>query len=401
VDLRVVEELISKGRRLLGAKFRLHDIEVEEVSLVDRAANRRKFIVVKRGVNMPDTIDTGNDSLREELLQPLSNSLGKLITVVDTMKKSDTPVVSGLPGIQEVVLELTKAVEMFPREPDSPLSRLLREATESSLALVKPSVGETPSQESVDFVKSLIENLNVMVPPPPPPVKEEKAEGVLSTTLREVSETSLSLAQSVAESEELNPSILASVKAIVSKLMSVIEKYPSPVTQDESSEKSVETEKEMVPEATPSTTSSESVSEHASVELSNLGTETADKLAVLGHAMNAIAEAEDPDSLRALRDRILGVAKAFVELKGSSDVIAKIEKVAELVRVPAVKEPTQKSDSSSELDQRITELEEKYKQIMTTPQTPASRPETTTPVPNQRQQSTISSRRRRGGTWVI
>jgi hypothetical protein len=33
---------------------RLHDIVVEEVSLVDRAANKRRFLVVKRSTEMAD-----------------------------------------------------------------------------------------------------------------------------------------------------------------------------------------------------------------------------------------------------------------------------------------------------------------------------------------------------------
>ena len=48
---------------------RLRDIVVEEVSLVDRAANKRRFLVVKRSGEMPDgedheldeTVDAGGE----------------------------------------------------------------------------------------------------------------------------------------------------------------------------------------------------------------------------------------------------------------------------------------------------------------------------------------------------
>ena len=36
--------------------FRLTDMKVEEVSLVDRAANRHKFLIVKGATNMPSEV---------------------------------------------------------------------------------------------------------------------------------------------------------------------------------------------------------------------------------------------------------------------------------------------------------------------------------------------------------
>ena len=45
--------VLAKGETPEGAKARLHDIDVEEVSLVDRAANRRAFIVRKNDDRAP------------------------------------------------------------------------------------------------------------------------------------------------------------------------------------------------------------------------------------------------------------------------------------------------------------------------------------------------------------
>ena len=70
-----------------GAKFRLHDIIVEEVSLVDRAANKRRFLVVKRGKNMTNT----KTITKEGALGFLTQALEGLVDLVNTTKDADLP----------------------------------------------------------------------------------------------------------------------------------------------------------------------------------------------------------------------------------------------------------------------------------------------------------------------
>jgi len=80
---------------------RLRDIEVEEVSVVDRAANKRKFLVVKRGENMgAEVTKTSDGSMttrtpikmrtewREALVETAADALERLATIVETAKSA-------------------------------------------------------------------------------------------------------------------------------------------------------------------------------------------------------------------------------------------------------------------------------------------------------------------------
>jgi hypothetical protein len=409
VDNTILDGLLRKAHELLGAKFRLKDIEVEEVSIVDRAANRRKFLVVKRGSAMSDEIKKVEEQA-PTVLQALSDGLGKLVGIVERVKQAmettpevekslDSSLASELHLVGTSLLKVAE-IPVDTSKAEGVLTQTLRSVAETAMSIAQ-SVAESAQLKPSDLegVKALAAKLMSVCESYPSPVTQgedaelEKAEGILSRTLRQVSEQAMSLAQSVGESTELKSDDLDAVKAISDKLKSVIDKYPSPVAHsetvvEEKSEPEMPVEEPTLPEP---------------VALSSVGTEAADKLAVLGQTMMAIANAEDPDSLAQLRDRIIGVAKSLssvtegtlLETIGSAEQALKIEKAKE----PAPEVVT-KSDSevgtSTALENRIAELEGKLAQLLTTPQAPASRQEQVPEAPKQK-----GTPRRSGGIWAI
>lgn len=344
MSIALLDDLLFKARGILGAKFRLRDIEVEEVSLVDRAANRRKFLVIKRGTHMESAIEKIEEQASPTVLQSLADGLVKLVEIVTSVKA----------------------------------------AVEADASVENNALDATV----VEAVKGVVATLLSVVPQ-----EAAKAEGMLSRTLREVSEVAMSLAQSVAESEELKPEDLEGVKNIAGKLMAVIEQYPSPVTQAVEEEKALEAQPESPLEEAPLV-----VADEAPVQLSNLGTETADKLSVLGLAMQRIAEADSPESLTALKTQILGVAKALVEIKTSTDVVADIAKIESMLKEGVTKSEAPATDvlkATPTAEDRLAILEEKLAKFLATPQVPASRQEQ---VQTQRPKATT---RRNGGPWAL
>jgi len=93
---------------------RLHDILVQEVSLVDRAANKQKFLMLKRGADMSDKT-TGAEVVEDES--------GKLTTIVDTGKGASLSIQNDdkteiLSVATKALALVTKASELIKAEDD-------------------------------------------------------------------------------------------------------------------------------------------------------------------------------------------------------------------------------------------------------------------------------------------
>jgi hypothetical protein len=80
-----LEELMANGgeqakvAKALQRLFRLRSIDTEEVSFVDRGANRRKFLVVKRDGSEAEMKLTLSGSVKESLLKSLVGLRGRLV----------------------------------------------------------------------------------------------------------------------------------------------------------------------------------------------------------------------------------------------------------------------------------------------------------------------------------
>ena len=184
---------ITKALVALGidpeAQFRLKDIIPEEISIVNRAANKRRFLVVKK-----------------------------------------------LEGAQHMKTNITKVA--IPKSVHAAMLRALTESLERLVSVVNGVKGAELTDDQTDQ-----------------PIPSE-----LSTEISEISKI----------------------------LTGLLEAYPSPTAKDDLGTSTA---------ATPAI-------------LSNLGTEASDKLKVLAAAIAQIAEAESPDALGLIAQRIMDTAKS-------------------------------------------------------------------------------------------
>lgn len=88
---------IRKARSDGDGLHRLEDIETEEVSLVDRAANKRKFILTKRGNVAPEIVENDDGSFSAQSALALSTESRE--SILEAVGKT----LSRLQGIQEIV----------------------------------------------------------------------------------------------------------------------------------------------------------------------------------------------------------------------------------------------------------------------------------------------------------
>jgi hypothetical protein len=186
-------------RRKGKARYRLKDILVEEVSLVDSAANKRKFLIVKRApdggamakpATKPSDTDSGNpDSgspsvddankgdtmsipkvVKAEVARELAVMLERLVGVAETVKNADpseeeldAPLPAAL-GEELVQLhsELGEMIQQYPSPAPaakSAASKVLDEISLVTSALAKQVAGE--EELSTDVIARL-QQLGVM-----------------------------------------------------------------------------------------------------------------------------------------------------------------------------------------------------------------------------------------------
>lgn len=186
-----------------GALRRLVDMVVEEVSLVDRAANQRTFLVVKRDETMSEPADSTTQTTDTEgVLQP---------SVVDEPSVSEGPSCDGPLSVALVALEsLTQAVEMMgeasPEEAPGRLGEMARDLRTLADQLAQAAGGGKPEpspdqsmaasfEQTITQVRTLLGRVQTLVasttqtqepkaPEPPPPQPDtkvaEQVAGVLS-----------------------------------------------------------------------------------------------------------------------------------------------------------------------------------------------------------------------------
>jgi hypothetical protein len=127
------------------AKRRLFNIKTDEVSLVDLAANQRKFLIVKNkeGIEV------------EEILKKIESALNSLITEVAGIKKKQEDLEKSLTLSED---ELKKAGAKFSKETLGQL-RNLRDALNKLLSGTDDTGDDNDNK---DMVKSLEEMGNIL-----------------------------------------------------------------------------------------------------------------------------------------------------------------------------------------------------------------------------------------------
>lgn len=448
--------LVFLGRAPDGARFRLRDILVEEVSFVDRAANRRRFLIVKqRGGNMDPTRTATND-------------------VAEATLEADVAAVAkvDLPGpVKEGLLRIvTEALERLVS-----VSNMVKEAGETSETSAEPVPAELG--EEITAISDLLRGALSRYPSPMSKTAEkvDKADGPVSQGLKEVGEIAMSLSAAAAESDELDAATLSQVRALAAKLNALAEKYPQPTAgeapaavpdlevtaetkadvpeEPEAADGAPSGDEDTAPAADPPSAEPaveekaegeavEVTAEEMDEKLSSVGSETADKLKVLAEAMTRIANAPDPAELVRIRDEIVGLSKSLESTvaKGGADKLARVlDAVRRAISIideagapaaPAAPgEDAQKRAAATEplppestdggpgsvgsgpddkpvregddllagIMKKLDAVTSKVEEIAGTPQVPASRAE-----PGGRSNGTRATReQRRGGPWVL
>jgi hypothetical protein len=103
-----------------GAKFRLHEIDVEEVSLVDRPANRHRFLVIKQEKESAMKIKL-SEAVKKSLLETLAPPLAEFAALVSAVKDAEGTDEVIVPNevhsnLLSVVKSLVGNAEMYPSD---------------------------------------------------------------------------------------------------------------------------------------------------------------------------------------------------------------------------------------------------------------------------------------------
>lgn len=197
---------------------RLLDIEVKEVSVVDRAANKRRFLIVKREDDMPDPI---GKEVKED-------GQGNLSTEEDKMeeedeKKADAPLHAKLAGeaIDSLIMKVTGL-----REKLTSGMATLEEINDLSSAFWP--LMDSLRSAAVVIAKADVEKADMEIPKP---VKE-----AVLRTATEAMERLLSAVNGLKEAQTndeqsdapLPEEYTKEFSAIAGLLSGISEKYPSP-----------------------------------------------------------------------------------------------------------------------------------------------------------------------------
>jgi hypothetical protein len=168
--VRATNSLLQKA----GAKFRLTEILVEEVSLVDRAANKRKWLMVKNAAGGTQVVTDTPKVTKGDIEQTFAEMLNDLVALAGKIKAVE--------GGSEEVVELPADIR---KELRTTARRFIEISTK------------------YDVVKS-------------------EAVGDMVTALVQVAEISMTLAEEVASSGEVSAEIVAHTKQLAELLNAVV-----------------------------------------------------------------------------------------------------------------------------------------------------------------------------------
>lgn len=205
------------------AQYRLHDILVEEVSFVDRAANRRKFLVVKRSGGTMDPEKTALDGQAEASPEESrEEEKEEKVKIPDEVKVGLMKIVQE--GIERLVSlgNIIKDAEETAERVEKPLDPKLASEFKAISDIIMSALSRYPSPQAMiddsEAETEVKDDVGI----------ENKAMGEVARTLRSVGETALSLAKASGEQEELDAGTLASLRKLAASLNALAEKYPQP-----------------------------------------------------------------------------------------------------------------------------------------------------------------------------
>lgn len=196
-----------RAQKAFEKLFRLHDLVTEEVSFVDRAANKRKFLIAKGqgGFQM-------NEKIKQALTRKLTSMMERLSSVIGAVKGAAAKADKPLPAAVGVALK--------------------------NLGLEMDTVADTEKDVVSDSreatAKALTEDLEISED-----VKTNALE-MLGETRDKFSDvlTAVKEAKADEKAEGVSMDLKDGFKALGSLLVSVTEKYPSPGAENAPAAKS-------------------------------------------------------------------------------------------------------------------------------------------------------------------
>jgi hypothetical protein len=139
----------TDGKDTEDGVYRLVDMVVEEVSLVDRAANKHRFLVVKRNAPMKDKTDPNTDDAAKPEGEAPEKPKKK------PAKKADTA--DAIATATAILERLTSAVEMLGEATDDDADQILIELAgelSEAAAEIAEAAGVAEDEEAGDAAKS-------------------------------------------------------------------------------------------------------------------------------------------------------------------------------------------------------------------------------------------------------
>lgn len=308
--------------RASGARFRLKDILVEEVSFVDRAANKRRFLVVKHGDSMAEQKESVAKvelpkPVKSVMMRMLTEALERLVSVVNAVKDAEetdaeleTPVPAEIGNeIEWIANALLGCLEKYP----SPTSKAQVGGNLGPHTHAIPGNGRTGIGAGAGHTHKT------------PDGKRTGPAMLGGGTGNHVHELPTGGTTGT-------PDVMK-VEAPADALAAFID-----MTAEDGGGVS--------PDA-----------------LSQLGSETADKMRVLASVLALIADAGSPEELAGMANRMLSVGKALKAAGTASDVLERIAEAAQAVAGEAEDDDTLSAETLVKIRQlaaTLNELAEKY-----------------------------------------
>lgn len=422
---KLLSSKLSIDAQGLDALVRLHDIIVEEVSLVDRAANKRRFLVVKR--SGPSCTTEGSSmklatGSKENILASLAKAIESAVTLVNKVKDADE--VTDVEKAESIDEEILSILENLQSASDTlevkpvQLSAVSAVATDKlkAIATIISSVADADSPQALE---SMIAKL----------MEVSKAEGAASHTLKQIGEVSMDLAEQVASGDDLSEETVEKISQLASSLNGLVKKQSS--VAETTSEDSMKTNVNKSEDATEQTGATEDtqVTETASEKSTDADSAEAseDDAASVEEEETETAKAE-PEAVEATlsEEESTDEPEASVEKAAAalaSTILSEVSKSgklsdarkqqlatavalltgAEVEKAAPAADPTPAQETDTDQLQAVFKgleaLQSQVKALAETPEAPASSGDET-PTTTQTSTDVKKTSHRRGSRWV-
>ena len=336
--------------KVTGAKFRLKDILVEEVSVVDRAANLRQWLIVKSSGALPKPLR--KEELTTAQINDLPDAAFALVLpggAQDEEGKTTPRELRVLPhhtmnvedSEEHTSLDVPHLRNALARLEQTDLSEEQRSAARAHLEAhadavlvdrggdperIDPQRGNRADTEPVESEEKAMK------------LSAEMKNGLLPM-LTETLEKMISVVQLVKGAEEaegeagtdLPEELSSSLVAMGESLRAVMDKFPVGSAEKRDSD------------------------EIAKAMASMLGTEAADKLNIIGALIQLVAEAESPDMVMDIAQRAMGSMDTEEEMELSEEGVGKARELAKTLQGLLAKADGSEEEGGDTADSSTTE----------------------------------------------